>query len=132
MRIAILTLMLFYAIGVHGLLGQDLVFTNTKSDGVYPKFVIQDGKTTLSVKGLMATTKQTWNQVPVNFDNTDGRSRHKMVVSQNMGSATITYEFLWIHIRSVDRYTGHVKSITNYNNGSKPIERMESFNGKLL
>ncbi|MFD2034086.1 hypothetical protein ACFSKL_04745 [Belliella marina] len=110
---------------------QNLEFTNNSSTGIYPKFVIQNGKTTLTVKAMITVT-YTWNQIPVNFDNSDGRSRYKMVVTQNMGSAVVTYEIFWMHMRSVNRYSGHIKSTTNFNNGSRPIERSESFRGKII
>ncbi|MCH7413513.1 hypothetical protein MM213_08460 [Belliella sp. R4-6] len=132
MKSAILTLILVYIIGMNGLCGQNLEFINIKSDGIYPKFVLIEGKTILSVQGSNAISEHIWSQVPVNFDNSDGRSRYKMVVSQNMGKATIAYEIFWMHIKSADRYTAHIKSTTDYNNGSKPVERKESFKGRIL
>lgn len=111
--------------------GQNLEFTNNNNQALYPKFVVQNGKTTLTIRTMMVMT-QTWNQVPVHFDNSDGRSRYKMIVTQELGNTTVTYEIFWFHIRSTGKYHGHIKSRSVSKSGGAPVERSESFTGKLI
>lgn len=110
---------------------QNLELNNTNSKSMYPKLVINNGKTTLTTKSMITMT-QTWNQVPVNFDNSDGRSRYKMVITEDFKDMATTYEIFWMHIRSTNRYTGHMKVLIRNKKSGHVTERSESYTGKLL
>ncbi|GHB26239.1 hypothetical protein [Mongoliitalea lutea] len=111
--------------------GQNLEFTAGNTKSFYPKFVINNGKTTLTTKAMITMT-QTWNQVPVNFDNSDGRSRYKMVITEDSKDLRTTYEFFWMHMRSVNRYSGNLKVKILDKKSDRVTERSESYSGKLI
>jgi hypothetical protein len=131
MKKTICYLLLTFALSLSMAKGQNLEFTSANSKSFYPKFVINNGKTTLTIKSMVVMT-QTWNQVPVNFDNSDGRSRYKMVISEDTGGFVTTYEFFWMHMRSVNRYSGTLKVRTLDKKSKKVTERNESYSGKLI
>lgn len=108
-----------------------LVFSNTKQDSGFEKFEIKNGQTTLYRKTYSGAVTHSFNQIPVNFDNSEGNARYKMIVNQEFEGGNTTFEIYWMHNKSTQKYTGHIKSTTTYTDGRKPVQTVDSFIGKV-
>jgi len=108
-----------------------LVFTNTKKDAEMEKIEIKNGQTTLHIKSAGGKFTHTWNQVPVNFDNSNGRSRHKMIVMQEEDDRIVSFEIVYVFIKATNSYTCQVKRVTTFKNGDEAISSNDHFIGKL-
>jgi hypothetical protein len=86
------------------------VFINRNPNSNLPKFVIQDGKTYIYDKvGGKTELGFTFNEVPLIYDNSDGRTRAKMTATTSDKIAKRTFVITYTLYRQTQKYSAGIE-----------------------
>ncbi|MEA1787211.1 hypothetical protein U1E44_14005 [Arenibacter sp. GZD96] len=119
MKTVLLIVFLCTGTGLHAQTEQ--LFRNNDPNSLTPKFIVTRTKTTVYAK---PNVKFVWNQVPLNYDNSDGRSRYKMTVTKSDNVANRTFDIRYTHYRITGATTGYIKTTINFKD-SRPTKVFE-------
>lgn len=89
----------------------NLTFVNKDSSSSLPKFEIKNGKTLLyeRIEGNEVLT-YSWKQVPVKYDESNNRSRHKMIITVKDGALSKNLEISYLIDHTSGKYSAMIKS----------------------
>lgn len=106
MKKIILIFLLFTSILAHA----QIVFKNRDPKGSLPQFIIKNGKTEIYNKlGGKVNLIKAFEQVPQIYDNLDGRSRAKMMVSVSDNVAKRTFVVTYTLYRQTQKYAAGIE-----------------------